>query len=46
MRPPTEAAYIIRIAPNKTRNPVMADPRQTLSNIAMMVPHCLMRWGY
>jgi len=35
-RPPTEAAYNIRIAPNKTINPVMADPRHTLSNIAMM----------
>jgi|SRR3954454_12298985 hypothetical protein len=27
----------IRIAPNKTTNPVMADPKHTLSNIAMML---------
>ncbi len=33
--PPTEAPYNIRIAPNKTRNPVMADPRHILSNVAM-----------
>jgi hypothetical protein len=43
--PPTEAAYNNRIVPNKTRNPVIADPRHTLSNVAMMVPRCL-RWGY
>jgi hypothetical protein len=26
------------MAPNKTINPVMADPRHTPSNIAMMLP--------
>jgi hypothetical protein len=33
---PTKAAYNIRIAPNKTRNPVIADPRHIRSNVAMM----------
>jgi hypothetical protein len=44
-RPPTEAAYNIRIAPNKTINPATADPRHTLSNIAMMtLPNVLKGW--
>jgi hypothetical protein len=35
MKRPPEAPYNIRIAPNKTKNPVMADPRHILSNVAM-----------
>jgi hypothetical protein len=37
-RRPTEARYNNRIAPNKTINPVKADPRQTFSKFVMMVP--------
>jgi len=36
-RPPTEAAYNIRIALTNTTNPVKADATQTLSNTAMVL---------